>query len=281
VAITASHRPDRSILERRIGDPIVTPDAPAPARAVAVVPTYCEAENVAALLCGLRAANPDVDVLVVDDSSPDGTAALAVAVGAELGGISVLQRAGKDGLGAAYRAGFSHAIANGYEVLVQMDADLSHDPRAVPDLLAALAEGADLVIGSRYVPGGMIPNWPAHRRALSRWGNAYAGWMLQTHVHDATSGFRAIRADVLEAADFRSTRATGYSFMIEMTYRIARLGGQIAEVPITFTDRERGSSKMSLRIVGESMSLVSRWGVRDRLPGVNRIPGPGLVRPVV
>jgi dolichol-phosphate mannosyltransferase len=147
---------------------------------------------------------------------------------------------------------------------MQIDADLSHDPRAIPALLRELENGADLAIGSRYVPGGSIPHWPWYRRGLSKYGNLYTGFMLRTGVHDATSGYRAYRADVLKAIDFASTRAKGYGFQIELAYRVAMWGGRIAEVPITFTDRERGQSKMSAAVMIEEMGLVSWWGIRDR-----------------
>ena len=234
-------------------------------RTLVIVPTYLEAENITETLTRLRAAVPHADVLVVDDNSPDGTAALAEAVNEELGQIDVLNRPAKDGLGVAYRAGMAQALARGHEVIVQMDADLSHDPDAVPDLLRAVEEGADMAIGSRYVPGGSIPHWPWHRRALSRYGNAYTGFALRTGVTDATSGFRAYRADALRSVDPASTRATGYGIQIELAYRMSKRGGKIAEVPISFTDRRRGTSKMSFKIIAEEMALVTWWGARDRV----------------
>ncbi|HJV08733.1 MAG TPA: polyprenol monophosphomannose synthase, partial [Acidimicrobiales bacterium] len=234
-------------------------------RALVVLPTYQEAENIAEVLRRLRAAAPGADVLVVDDSSPDGTAAMAKAVGHELGNIDVLVRPGKSGLGSAYRAGFAEGMARGYDVLVEMDSDLSHDPARLPALLRAVEAGADLALGSRYVPGGLIPNWPFHRRFLSRAGNRYAASVLGLDVRDATSGFRAYRAEALRGIDLGSVRADGYGFQIEMAYRVARLGGRIVEVPIEFRDRERGNSKMSGRIIVEALALVSWWGIRDRL----------------
>ena len=229
------------------------------------MPTYCEADNIRELLERVRASTPDVDVLVVDDNSPDGTATVAESAAHELGHIELLRRPAKRGLGEAYRAGFANGIERGYEALVQMDADLSHDPAELRTLLTRLDAGADLVIGSRYVPGGSIPHWPAHRRALSRYGNRYASRVLGLHVRDVTSGFRAMRADVLRAIDFESTRANGYGFQIEQAYRVAQLGLRIDEVPITFTDRVRGTSKMSWRIIVEAMSLVTWWAMRDRV----------------
>ena len=234
-------------------------------RALVVLPTYQEAENIADVLRRLRAASPTTDVLVVDDSSPDGTAALAKAAGAELGGVDVLVRPSKSGLGSAYRAGFAEGLARGYDILVEMDSDLSHDPSRVPNLLRAVAEGADLAVGSRYVPGGSVPGWPLHRRWLSRAGNRYADWALGLSVRDATSGFRAYRADALRRLDLAGVKADGYGFQIEMAYRVAGNGGQIVELPIEFKDRTRGTSKMSFRIIAEALALVTWWGIRDRV----------------
>jgi dolichol-phosphate mannosyltransferase len=234
-------------------------------RSLVVLPTYNEAENIREVLERLRAAAPDVDVLVVDDGSPDGTADLADAIGREIGGVRVERRAGKSGLGSAYRHGFRIGLADGYGAMVEMDADLSHDPAVVPTLLAAVAEGAGLVIGSRYVPGGRIPAWGLHRRLLSRWGNRYAAAVLGFAVRDATSGFRAYSGDMLSKIPLDEVRADGYGFQIEMAYLVHRLGGQIRETPISFTDRVRGQSKMSSRIVVEALLLVTCWGVRDRV----------------
>ena len=233
-------------------------------RTLVVLPTYQEAGNIAEVLRRLRASVPAADVLVVDDSSPDGTAELAKAVGIELGAVDVLVRPGKGGLGSAYRTGFAEGLARGYEVLVEMDSDLSHDPAALPALLRAVEEGADLVVGSRYVPGGSIPEWPWHRRALSRWGNRYAAAVLGLDVRDSTSGFRAYRATALAGIDLGSVRADGYGFQIEMTYRVAA-SGRVVELPIEFADRERGTSKMSSRIIVEALVLVTWWGLRDRV----------------
>lgn len=230
-----------------------------------MLPTYQEATNVVTVLQRIRAAAPAAHVLVVDDSSPDGTADLADAAGAELGQIEVLRRASKSGLGSAYRAGFGHGMAQGYDVLVEMDADLSHDPAALPSLLKAVDDGADLAVGSRYVPGGAIPNWAFHRRALSRWGNRYAAFMLHLDVADATSGFRAYRADMLRKIDLDTVSTDGYGFQIDMAYRVAGAKGRIVEVPIEFADRVRGSSKMSMRIIVEALGSVTYWGLRDRI----------------
>jgi dolichol-phosphate mannosyltransferase len=229
------------------------------------VPTYREAENIEELLTRLRVAVPDAHVLVIDDGSDDGTADIAEKLAIELGDIEVLRRPGKSGLGAAYRAGHAIGLARGYDVMVQIDADLSHQPEALHSLLDAVHDGADLAIGSRYVEGGAIPQWAVYRLALSRWGCRYAAWVLGIDVADSTAGYRAYRASALRAMKFETTRANGYTFQIEMTYRLVRAGGRITEVPITFTDRERGTSKMSGRIVVEAMILVTLWGLRDRL----------------
>jgi dolichol-phosphate mannosyltransferase len=176
----------------------------------------------------------------------------------------VLRRPAKQGLGTAYRAGFAIGLEKGYELLVQIDADLSHDPAVLPTLLKEVESGADLAIGSRYVPGGEIPHWPWFRRALSRYGNLYAAWVLRTGVKDGTAGYRAYRADTLKAIDYATTRAKGYGFQIETAYRVSRWGGHITEVPIVFTDRVRGYSKMTWRVAAEEMTLVTWWGIRDR-----------------
>jgi dolichol-phosphate mannosyltransferase len=226
-----------------------------------VLPTYQEADNVPVVLRRLRAATDQVDVVVVDDGSPDGTADIAQAVADELGGIFVLRRTDKRGLGEAYRAGFAWGLARGYSALVEMDADLSHDPVDVPVLLEGLTR-ADLVIGSRYVPGGSIPDWAWHRRLLSRAGNRYSSVLLGLGVADLTSGFRAYRADILGKVGLDEVRAGGYGFQIEMAFRVAQAGGRIEETPIRFVDRTRGESKMSLRITAEALVLVSGWGIR-------------------
>jgi dolichol-phosphate mannosyltransferase len=230
-----------------------------------VVPTYQVADNVELVLEARARALPSADVLVVDDASPDGTADIAEAYGAAHGGVEVLRRPAKSGLGSAYRAGFARGMAEGYDVLVEMDADLSHDPGVLPDLVAPLAAGHGLVIGSRYVPGGSIPSWRWHRRLLSRWGNRYASAVLGLDITDATSGFRAYRSDVLARVPLDEVQADGYGFQIEMAYRVARTGATIVEVPIAFTDRVRGKSKMSGRIVVEALVLVTWWAIRDRV----------------
>ena len=231
-----------------------------------VLPTYNEAENIVEVLERIAEALPYADVLVVDDGSPDGTADIAERWGAANGGhVSLLRRGAKAGLGSAYRAGFAFGMAQGYDALVEMDSDLQHDPAALPSLLSAVEAGADLAIGSRYVPGGHIPEWPKHREWLSRGGNRYASLVLRLPVRDATAGFRCYLASTLSRIDLERITADGYGFQIEMAYNIARLGGRIVEVPITFNDRERGTSKMSSRIVVEALLLVTWWAIRDRL----------------
>jgi dolichol-phosphate mannosyltransferase len=244
-------------------------------RTLIIIPTYLEAENIVELLRELRSSIPEADILVVDDASPDGTAELAKATGDELGRIDILVQPGKGGLGVAYRAGFAHGFARNYDVIVQMDADFSHEPAALPELLGRIDAGADVAVGSRYVAGGRIPNWPTTRRVLSRIGNFYASRLLGLGVRDATSGFRAYRVPILRSVVAGTTRATGYGFQVELAYRATRLGARIVEVPITFNDRVRGVSKMSWHIIGEAISLVTWWGVRDRLLRSQSRPGPG------
>ncbi|MHB8438829.1 MAG: polyprenol monophosphomannose synthase [Acidimicrobiales bacterium] len=234
-------------------------------RTLVVLPTYNEAENIGRVLESIRASSPDSEVLVVDDGSPDGTADIAERVGKELGGVDVLRRTEKSGLGSAYRAGFTWGLDRGMDVLVEMDADFSHDPAQLPDLVAPMSRGYDLAVGSRYVPGGSIPNWSWHRRLLSHLGNVYASVALGLHVHDSTSGFRAYRADVLRKLDLEAVRADGYGFQIEMVYRVLAAGGRVCEVPIRFVDRVEGSSKMSGIIVVEALALVTIWAVKRAL----------------
>jgi dolichol-phosphate mannosyltransferase len=235
-----------------------------PVRTVVVLPTYNEAENIVGFLRAVRAAAPDVDVLVVDDNSPDGTAALAEETAAEVGRVKVLRRAGKQGLGAAYRHGFTTAFDEGYEVIVSMDSDFSHDPTVIPTMLDLVADGADAVIGSRYVPGGSTVDWPLRRRVLSRWGNRYTAAVLRLPVSDCTSGFRAYRAAALRAIDPAGTSAEGYAFLTELVRRLIADEAKIVETPIVFRDRQFGTSKMSGRIIAESMLLVTKWGLVDR-----------------
>lgn len=239
-------------------------------RTLVVIPTYNEAENVLEVISRLRTAVSHAEVLVVDDNSPDGTADVVEDTAETDDNIHLLRRPGKAGLGSAYRAGFAWGAEAGFEIMVEMDADLSHDPSALPSLLQGIEDGADLVIGSRYIPGGSIPDWPWHRKALSRWGNRYVTAMLELDVADATAGYRAYRSTMLEDLDLDSIRADGYGFQIEMTYRTAGLGGTILEVPIAFTDRTRGQSKMSTRIIVEALTLVTLWGISDRVRRLRR-----------
>jgi dolichol-phosphate mannosyltransferase len=240
------------------------PDRPA-GRMLTIVPTYLEADNIEVFLRRYREVNPDVDVLVVDDSSPDGTAAIAERVAAELGQIEVSVQATKGGLGTAYRHGMRIALDRGYDLIGQIDADLSHDPAAVPSLRAKMTDGIGMVVGSRYVPGGAIPHWPFHRRMASKWGNRYTRWVLGMKITDTTSGFRLWRADTIERTKLLDTRSRGYLFQIENAYRVAQLGLGVAEVPITFTDRVRGRSKMDSGVIWEELSRVTWWGFRDRI----------------
>jgi dolichol-phosphate mannosyltransferase len=233
-------------------------------RVLVVLPTYNEIENIEDVLRRTRAALPEADILVIDDGSPDGTADRAEKLDEELGGIEVLRRAAKAGLGSAYRAGFRVGLARGYDVMIEMDSDLSHDPAVLPELVAAIDAGADLAIGSRYVPGGSIPDWKFVRRAISRCGGLYARRMLGLSVHDSTAGFRAYERRNLASLDLDRIRADGYGFQVEMTYLTERNHGRITEVPICFRDRTLGRSKMSSRIVIEALVLVTWWGMRDR-----------------
>jgi dolichol-phosphate mannosyltransferase len=232
-------------------------------RVLVMLPTYNEIENIQDVLERARAALPAADILVIDDGSPDGTADQAEKLGEILGGIDVLRRAQKSGLGSAYRAGFRVGLARGYDVMIEMDADLSHDPAVLPDLVAAVESGADLAIGSRYVPGGAIPDWKWVRRAISRGGGLYARTMLGLSVHDATAGFRAYHRDNLSHIDLDHVRADGYGFQVEMTDRVVRLGGKVVEFPITFRDRTAGTSKMSGGIVREALVIVIKLWVDD------------------
>lgn len=233
-------------------------------KTVVCIPTFNERENLPRILDRLFAANPDVYALVIDDASPDGTGAIADERAAADPRVRVLHRRSKDGLGAAYRAGFAVAIADGADVVVEMDADGSHAPEQLPALLAALPT-ADLVLGSRWVRGGAVQNWPLHREILSRGGNAYARFMLRVPIRDITGGYRVFRVDTLQAIDYANVQSQGYVFQVEMAYRVAQAGLRVVEVPITFVEREFGDSKMSQRIVREAMQQVTRWGLRARL----------------
>jgi dolichol-phosphate mannosyltransferase len=233
-------------------------------RVAVIIPTYNERENLELIVARLRSAVPAADILVADDNSPDGTGEIAGKLALGDDQVHVLHRPGKQGLGAAYLAGFGWALDRGYDAIVEMDADGSHDPAALPSVLAAL-EDADLVVGSRWVRGGMVRNWPKSRELLSRGGNAYARIMLGLSVHDATGGFRAYRAATLHDIELHSVTSQGYCFQIDLTLRAVRAGKKVVEVPIIFTERSRGSSKMSRAIVAEALWRVTQWGIASRL----------------
>jgi len=233
-------------------------------RVLVILPTYNERATIGKVLAGVMAAGPDVDALVVDDGSPDGTAEAVQALAEDGPHIRLIGRSGKQGLASAYLLGFRTALEDGYDVVVEMDADLSHRPEDLPALLQG-AKTHDLTIGSRYIPGGAVTNWSRARLALSRAGNAYARFALRLPVADATSGFRAYRRDALQALLADGIRSEGYAFQIELAYRASRKGLSVTEVPITFREREHGTSKMSRRIVVEAVLAVTRWGLRDRL----------------
>jgi dolichol-phosphate mannosyltransferase len=232
-----------------------------PAPVWVVLPTYNEAANLERVVHGVRASVPGVHVLVVDDGSPDGTGRIAELLAASDPAVQVLHRPHKAGLGRAYVAGFSHALEAGAATVVEMDADYSHDPDDLPRLLERVADGADLALGSRYVPGGGIRDWDALRRGLSRFGCGYARRVLGTQVRDLTGGYKAFRAATLEAIDYASVRSQGYVFQVELTHRALQLGLRVDEVPIVFREREHGQSKMSARIALEAAWLVPalRW----------------------
>lgn len=239
-----------------------------PAEALVVLPTYNEVENLELMVAAIRTHG--YRVLVVDDRSPDGTGQIADQLAAaDPDNIAVLHRSEKQGLGPAYVAGFAWGLANGADILCEMDADFSHDPAALPSLVNAVAGGADLAIGSRYCPGGGVDNWPWHRRALSKFGNLYAGFMLGCDTKDMTAGYRAFSANALRVLEPQSCNAAGYGFQVEMAWRASLADLDVVEVPITFRDRERGESKMDSRIAAEAMGLVTKWGM-GRLMG--RLP---------
>jgi len=246
------------------------PSAEAPAsRIVIVMPTYNERQNLESIAGRVRAALPAADLLVVDDNSPDGTGDLADKLAEGDPHIQVMHRTSKAGLGKAYIAGFGWALERGYDVIVEMDADGSHQPEHLPSLVAAL-DYADLSIGSRWVPGGRVLNWPKSREALSRAANIYTRIMLGLGVRDATAGFRAYRAATLRTISLDQVQSAGYCFQIDLTLRVADAGLRIVEVPITFVERERGASKMSNRIIAEAFWRVAQWGVTRRLRRPNR-----------
>jgi dolichol-phosphate mannosyltransferase len=247
----------------------MTPDL---GRVVMVVPTYNEADNLEWIVGRLRAVQPTVDVLVVDDGSPDGTGEVADRLAGADSAVHVLHREEKAGLGAAYLAGFAWALAAGYDVIGEMDADGSHQPEQLGGLLAAL-DDADLVIGSRWVPGGSVVNWPLRRELLSRGGNLYVRLLLGIEVRDATAGFRLFRRSALEKIDLSSVQSTGYVFQTDLVTRCLRAGLVVREVPIEFVERVRGDSKMSGAVATESLRRITRWGLRERRDQVRRAVG--------
>ena len=246
----------------------MTVPAPGP-RVLVVVPTYDEVANLALIAARLHTAVPTCDLLVVDDDSPDGTGRLADTLAAADPRVHVLHRTVKAGLGAAYVAGFAWAARQGYDVVVEMDADGSHAPEQLPRLLAAL-EGADLVLGSRWVPGGAVVNWPRGRRLLSRGGNLYTRLVLRLPLADATGGYRAYRRPVLDRLLEGGIASHGYCFQVDLAWRAWLAGFRVVEVPITFVERERGESKMSRAIVAEALVRVTVWGLRSRWAGRRR-----------
>ena len=237
---------------------------PQPQRVLVIVPTYNERDNLDQILDRLAAAVPAADVLVVDDGSPDGTGELADARAARDERVHVLHRESKSGLGGAYVAGFRWGLERDYDALVEMDADGSHAPEQLPDLLAALAS-ADVVLGSRWVPGGSVVDWPRRRELLSRGGNAYARLALGLPVRDATGGFRAYRREVLAALDLGDIASQGYCFQVDLVLRACQAGWQVAEVPIRFVERTAGVSKMDRSIVTEALWRITVWGLQSRL----------------
>jgi dolichol-phosphate mannosyltransferase len=238
-------------------------------RVVVVIPTYNEAENLAWIVGRMRVARPEIDVLVVDDGSPDGTGPIADELAAADPQVQVLHRTAKAGLGAAYLHGFRVALDAGYDVIGEMDADGSHQPEQLHRLLEAL-EGADLVIGSRWIPGGSVVNWPLNRKLLSRGGNLYVRVLLGISVRDATAGFRLFRRTTLEKIDLDAVQSTGYVFQTDMVARTLAAGLVVREVPIEFVERVRGDSKMSGAVATESLKRITAWGLRERRDQVRR-----------
>lgn len=233
-------------------------------RVLTVIPTYNEKENLPVVVERLRTAMPEGHILVVDDNSPDGTGEIADQLSSKDSNIHVLHRTVKDGLGGAYLAGFDWGLAEGYDVLVEMDADGSHQPEQLPLLVKAVEDGADLAIGSRYIPGGKTKNWPVHRQILSRGANLYTKLILGTKINDITAGFRAFRRDALERLNLEDIDSKGYVFQVDLAWRSEQAGFKIVEVPITFIEREIGDSKMDGNIIFDSMTKVSSWGIKSR-----------------
>ena len=241
--------------------------AAATGRVIIVMPTYNERQNLEIMAGRIRESTPDVDLLVVDDNSPDGTGDLADKLAEGDSHVHVMHRTEKAGLGRAYIAGFTWALERGYDAIVEMDGDGSHRPEDLPRLLEASAAGADAVIGSRYVPGGTVVNWPKSREFLSRGANIYNRIMLGVSVRDATGGFRVYKAETLRKLDLSNIESAGYCFQIDMTLRVLQAGLTVTEVPITFVERERGSSKMSNAVIREAFFRVAQWGISARLRG--------------
>ena len=248
------------------------PESPRPPlrRVAVLIPTYNERDTLPLTVSGVRRVVPDADVVVLDDSSPDGTGDVADRLAADDDRVHVIHRAEKEGLGAAYLAGFRWALDAGYDAVVEMDADGSHAPEHLPALLAAAAE-ADAVIGSRWVPGGKVVNWPLHRRALSVGGNLYVKALLGMPVNDATAGFRVYRADALRTMGLDDVASQGYCFQTDLTWRAVRSGLTVVEVPITFVERTLGDSKMDRDVMTESLRLISGWGIRHRVGQVRAL----------
>lgn len=242
-------------------------------RILVVVPTYNEADNITAVTSRLRSAVPRAHLLIADDNSPDGTGKIADELAADDDHVHVLHRPGKQGLGAAYLAGFRWGMERGYDVLVEMDADGSHRPEELPRLLAVLGMGADLVLGSRWVPGGRVVDWPASRRWLSRGGSAYSRLLLRLPARDVTGGFRAFRLRTLRGIGLEDVESQGYCFQVDLLRRAVERGFRVAEVPITFVERQRGASKMNRAIVIEALWRVTVWGLRSRLRPLMRLRG--------
>ena len=241
---------------------------------IVIIPTYNERDNVESIVGRVRASAPDADVLIADDNSPDGTGAIADRLAADDRAVQVLHRAGKEGLGAAYIAGFGWALDHGYDVVVEMDADGSHRPEQLPDLLRALdGERADLVIGSRWVPGGRVRNWPLKRELLSRGANLYARLVLGVPVRDATGGYRAFRSSTLKRIGLDDVRSQGYCFQVDLAMRTLDGGMRVREVPITFEERVHGASKMSGDVFREALIRVTMWGLARRVRQVRGLLG--------
>jgi dolichol-phosphate mannosyltransferase len=238
-------------------------------RILVVIPTFNECDTILPITARVRAAVPNAEILIVDDNSPDGTGVIADDLASAHSHIHVMHRLGKEGLGAAYLAGFAWALQQEFDVIVEMDADGSHQPEQLPEMLHQLAN-ADLVLGSRWVEGGGTENWSKSREFLSRGGNSYTRFLLGMPVHDATGGFRAFRADTLRKLDLHEVASQGYCFQVDLAWRAAQRGLTIAEVPITFVERTAGESKMNQRIVFEALWRVTLWGLDDRVTRIRR-----------